>query len=322
MENSRKTKKYILISLLILCSLFGIYKVWTIIPDYSAQQTSASSNCPEPVRDICRVSQDSAFNLYSSFQEKPESLDEIEQKKLADILTLLKSYGITQENDIEYLLAVAKGMGCGFSILAEVIIDLYQDKPDLFKEEYGYPLYYEQDGEIFYNTETLFMDIFARIKKAKLKDINHTVSNEVFILTYFGYDMHRTSIPFVDMPRYLSAVINDNTETAVFQRDISSKKYKEYMDRKDFDYACIALFDFVLSPYGSNPCEGNHTSIDSGHWMRITDITKDGHYIVSSWGEEWEILEGNPHFKNKTYAGIYQPLSDVDGGLIFLKVND
>ena len=321
MEYRKQHINNLIFSLLILFCFYGIYKIWAVIPDYSVQQTSESPNCPEPVRDICRVNQSDAFHLYRIFLNNPETLNEIDLMIFSDISSLLESYGITEDQDKEFILAAASASGCGHSILAEIIIDLYQDKPDLFKEKYGYPLYYEQDGEIIYNTETLFTDIFARTNKDKLKDIHYDYHDMYYVMTMLGYSMYGTDIKFDDMSRYLSDVLGENSETAAFKRNVSYKKYKEYMDRKDFDYACIGVFNFLLSPYGSNPCKNNTTTEGSGHWMRITGVTEDGHYIVSSWGEEWEMIKGTPFVEDKKFL-VFQPLSENDGGLVFLKVND
>lgn len=66
MKRGRKPKKFIIFSLLILCSLFEINKIWSIIPDYSVHHISTSANCTEPVREICRVDQRSAQKLYKT----------------------------------------------------------------------------------------------------------------------------------------------------------------------------------------------------------------------------------------------------------------
>lgn len=63
MEYRKQHNNNLIFSLLILFGFFGIYKIWAVIPDYSVQQTTESSSCPEPVRDICRVNQSDAFHL-------------------------------------------------------------------------------------------------------------------------------------------------------------------------------------------------------------------------------------------------------------------
>ncbi len=319
MENKRHKIKISFISLLILCSLFGVYKIWTIIPDYSSRQTAGLPSCPEPVRDICTVSQNDAFYLYSHSLDHPELLDEIDYMKVDDISALMESYGLTEDKDREYILAAASASGCGHSILAEIIINLYQDKPDLFEEEYGYPLYYERDGDIDYNSETLFTDIFLRINKNRLKEIHYDTYDSQYVMTMLGINVYGTDIKFDDMPEYLSSVVGEKTETAAFKRNVSYNKYMDYMVKKGFDYACIGVHKFVLVPYGSNPCKRNYTS-DGGHWMRITGVTEDKHFIVSSWGDEWELLENDPYVKDKIL--FFPSFSKNDGGLVFLNVVD
>ncbi len=280
MEKVKRYKKKILFTILFICSLIGAREFWNLIPDYSVSQHNLS-DYSENLRDICRVDQSGASDLYYTYMNEPDALDDIERKKLADIVELLGSYEVTDVSDRDYLLAISASTGCGYSILAEIVVDLYQDKPDVFEEEYGYPLYYEQNGEIDINSETLFTDIFLRMNKSKVKEISHETDNSKYILTMLGVSVYGTDIRFDDMPRFLADVIGEKTETVSLKRNISYDTYKEYMSRKDYDYACIALHKFALQPYGANPREYNYVS-DGGHWMRITGITKDQHFIVSS----------------------------------------
>ena len=48
------------------------------------------------------------------------------------------------------------------------------------------------------------------------------------------------------------------------------------------EYVNINTSNFKL--YDEN---GKPTGPIEGHWMMITDVTEDGQYIVSSWGERY-----------------------------------
>ena len=67
----------------------------------------------------------------------------------------------------------------------------------------------------------------------------------------------------------------------------------------------------------NKPFTVNDYISDGGHWMRIKGITEDKHFIVTSWGDEWELLNYSPYLEGKTLF-FFQPKNDNDGGLIFI----
>ena len=55
--------------------------------------------------------------------------------------------------------------------------------------------------------------------------------------------------------------------------------------------------------------------------MQIVDISQDNHFVVASWGQEWELTDYSPYVEDKKYLFI-QPKNENDGGLVFFKVGD
>ncbi len=266
---------------------------------------------------VCYVNQSTAYYLYKDYQDDPESLTETEKKMLGDMIMLLERSGfVEEEDDLYYIMAIAAASGCGYAFPAEIILDMYKDKPEIFENDYGYPLYYSADGEIIYNLDTLFLDIFLRINTEKIRKIIPEKDNIRYLLTLFGLSMYQTDIQFDEMDDVLHAVLNPAADVLTLQRNVSYKTYNKYLMKGKYDYACIALHTFKLRPYGSNPREDDYIS-DGGHWMRIKGITENKHYIVTSWGDEWELLNYSPYLEGKTLF-FFQPKNDNDGGLIFI----
>ena len=65
-----------------------------------------------------------------------------------------------------------------------------------------------------------------------------------------------------------------------------------YQERsKDYNYAVIALYNFELTPYGSNAGTEKIRVENAGHYMQIIGVSENGNFIVSSWGREFELTD-------------------------------
>ncbi len=318
MEKIRQNKKKIVLCILIFACLFALRELWSVIPDYSVNGITVPEYA-EADLNTCRVNQADPFHLYESFLEAPETLSETELQKITDIISLLESYGAANEEDMKYILGVSNATGCGFAILTEIIYDLYKDRPDDFEKKYGYALYSEQDGEIEYNSEVLFTDIFLRMNKDKIQEIIDDDNDYRYLFTMVGAPLFDTDVRVNKMEKYVADVIGNNTKTVTVQRDLSYKTYNTYMVRDKYDYVFIAVHKYKLLPYGSNPRDKAYAS-NGGHWMRILGVNKGKHFIVSTWGSEWELVESSPYVEDKKF--LHQPLNDNDGGLVFIRIND
>ena len=80
------------------------------------------------------------------------------------------------------------------------------------------------------------------------------------------------------------------------------------MESGNYQYASIAVSKYKLEPYGINPEKAYKSN--GGHLMTITGISENGNFIVSSWGFEWELVEGQPYISNQ------------DGGLFLIHVDN
>ena len=84
--------------------------------------------------------------------------------------------------------------------------------------------------------------------------------------------------------------------------------------------ACIAAYRFELKPYGSNTETENYVAnqeSEDGHWMTITGVSENGNFIVSSWGQEWELLSSDV-YATFPVDGVQNENRD-DACLVFIK---
>ena len=105
-----------------------------------------------------------------------------------------------------------------------------------------------------------------------------------------------------------NAFLGQKVSVEILPRDISINSYKTAMESGKYQYASIAVSKYKLSPYGNNSEKEYYSSI--GHFMTITGISENGNFIVSSWGYEWELIEGTPY------------TSKQDGGLFLISIGD
>ena len=132
---------------------------------------------------------------------------------------------------------------------------------------------------------------------------NEVLPNQIAADSTDGDIDATVSVDREEMEEFFYEIAGPNCEYASVD-DVSVDTYERMMEY-GYDYASIALHNFTLKPYGTNPRPSE--TVDGGHWMSIIGISENGNYIVSSWGYEWEIVGCTP--------------KDVDG-LSFYKVGE
>lgn len=230
----------------------------------------------------------------------------IEQGKY--IYDLLVEHGITDENTMLKALHMQNMQGCGYSVITNWICDEYADNPEAFEEKYGYPLYIAIDDENgdeheSFNYAVLSVDAFLENNSDLLNDCSPNLD---------------VSIHPDEMAAEYSAIGGDH-EFDVTTRDISVETYQEHMD-EGYTGACIAAYRFELKPYGSNTETENYVAnqeSEDGHWMTITGVSENGNFIVSSWGQEWELLSSDV-YATFPVDGVQNENRD-DACLVFIK---
>lgn len=218
-------------------------------------------------------------------------MSDFEKRHLNMYYTILSKYGITRKGQQTGMMSTMTECGCGYVTIANMIADYYKSNSSEFERIYGYPLYDKnEDGKQVFNYDYILVDVFARnnqvdaVMKGKECSVKTYNYEEILKNSFTGQNVSITSYP----------------------KDISIETYKQAMESGKYQYASIAVSDYELTPYGSNP-DKKYTS-KNGHLMTITGISENGNFIVSSWGKEWELTKGKPQ-------NSYE-----DGGLFLVSV--
>nr|WP_300167675.1 hypothetical protein [uncultured Flavonifractor sp.] len=152
----------------------------------------------------------------------------------------------------------------------------YETRMAEFKEKYGCVLgTYDADGNLQISEE-------ARL--AMINEINSSYdANEVVTfdksrdgLTVFAQENHiRAYLEEKGInPDHLSYSVVSSVNSNQIQSDINSGKTAQVL---------------LLSGTEMHHENGGSQSLSGGHYVTITDVTEDGKYIVSSWGEKYYI---------------------------------
>lgn len=275
------------------------------------------------------TNQSGAYLLFKKYLENPNSLSDIEKKKVELIYNLFKDYNyVSPNNNIMYFVlnAFSNG-GCGIASISNVIIDKYsklKNGEKLFEEKYGFPLYYvDEYGNKRYNYEALHTKINLNYTS---KELNYDIWD---VLGVAGANEDRDYIKYIDEFNTFVSVYTRNSGIVnplfvkILNDELSndfpiSTKVKKYgniittigignnefdelvsdynTENLNHDYCVISAHSFTLKPYGESTIKeyGNKSmSYNAGHYMTITGISENANPIVSSWGYKFELLSSN-----------------------------
>ena len=216
-------------------------------------------------------------------------LTDFEKRHMDLYYKICNKYGVTRDRDVNLQLVNMEEHGCGFITMVNIIADYYKNNPTLFEQTYGFPLYdVTENGERVINYDLLLVDIYLRNNTGGLHNLS------------------------VDTDAYEDVLarsfVNQNVSVDLCPKDMSIETYRAAMESGNYQYASIAVSKYKLEPYGINPEKAYKSN--GGHLMTITGISENGNFIVSSWGFEWELVEGQPYISNQ------------DGGLFLIHVDN
>ena len=242
----------------------------------------------------------------------------LEDRKIISILK--KIYPNGDMEDYELLLARISNSGCGYTAMVNAVFQEYKGKEKEFEEKFGYPMYkVDAKGNLDYNYEYLIVEAFSSIWKNKgysvqelaadmedvswedgavsgdTGDISTGTNGEIakafadFLKKEYGLknaECYRNIIFDEDDNSWVSDLLNIN-----ISKEIGLDKYKiknSINEIKDLYNKGDGQIILAVSGYDLYDMEGNLDTEDGGgHAMYITGITKDGDFIVSSWGEKF-----------------------------------
>jgi len=257
---------------------------------------------------------------------------EYNQYMTSQINDIASDYGIDGKSFLKSLEGVQQ-TGCGYALIANAIFRAYIDKPEQFKEDMGYDMYYKDSkGNYIPNVDILMYDIFLSINADKYENGE------------------------VKMPKALDRVINI---VSLFDRDAAKKLKKvlsgTWLIPKDFKFKNIEIdfttltsteqmktwishgktVGYIDSQYTLFQNNDIYATRDSGlftdgmHYMEImgtyngkyNGVEFDG-YSLSTWGEKCWIKEKDISLGDKSAQTLLE-LMGIDSNTfgIDIKIN-
>ena len=230
---------------------------------------------------------------------------------------------------IEELFKEYNERGCSYVAACNVILQEYVDKPEEFKEKYGFDLY-DEDGELNYNKlfidycifsdDVIFSDNskgeeayvysvywyykdkpeeFEKKYKVPLCDKNDCLSKEANDALVAEYKEKSKNGGTVEVPFDFTGVPNqENRYEAYLEAHGDKASYECTKDTKDLDmekYRELTEqgYSVAVNCYNFTLYQEDGSiakdRIDAGHQMVVTGVTGDGRVIVSSWGKEYYV---------------------------------
>ncbi len=275
------------------------------------------------------ANQSYSYLLFKKYLEDPDSLTDIQKKRLDLINQVFEDFQYADLPDVvkkSILYAFHEG-GCALSSADNIIVDVYSRIPNgekLFEEKYGFPLYYvDENGIKRYNYAPLHTKINLNMVS---KDLNYDIKD---VLKLEGHDKERAYIKYVDdvntcLSSYTRFRGLTNSEFVNVLKDELGDKYdistdtesygnyitgamsylgigdngfsnfvSDYKNKKeDYDYVVINVHGFTLKPYDEATIEqiGTKELFNlGGHNVILNGISENGYPIVSSWGYKFEL---------------------------------
>ena len=240
---------------------------------------------------------------------------------LYDAVRTYPKYADYTDDQIKDLFDKINREGCGYVAMANAIFVQYHGDADAFERDFGFPMY-DENGE--YNFDRLLLDIYAETDDKYFLDEEYgmtSYTNDV-LNTYKGREdefRKEFGVPLYqngDNTRYNPAAqqavldrVGDRTVVEQQKKGINyldfenrmqhylkeknvpmSSQFQEMPSTKDVKAylkmgKSVSIIDNGFNLYDEN---GNiaHKNV-GGHWMTITEVTDDGRYVVSSWGDKY-----------------------------------
>ena len=189
--------------------------------------------------------------------------------------------------------------GCGYMALANSIC-LYmgnlENGGELFKQKFGYDLYFENNGSKSYNVETVALDLFlSRFSDMSCTDIINT--SETLGMSSLFNDYENTAKKLLEPLGINTSVVsvdsfhtNNSALSLILNSDDSSFKI---LSAFDFDMELL-LGDISATNHdkalSNSVIKSNVVKDVGGHAMLITGLDDYNNLIVSSWSQKYKFL--------------------------------
>lgn len=226
-----------------------------------------------------------------------DSLTQVESLKKASIQETVKKY-FPNASDVEIAsIARAYGsVGCSFMAFANSIATYFgsiENGALLFKDKFGYNLYFSENGNKSFNFETIALDCFLSYEQENT--VRDTCSNAKGLTMLNRIDAYNQFLN----PKGIEVKSNEQNSaynygdliTQLLNYGKSDNSFY-ILNATNFDLEYIkgdlpsmSLDNSVSETEFNSP---NQTKV-GGHAMLITDVSNNGDIFVSSWGQKYKV---------------------------------
>jgi hypothetical protein len=177
--------------------------------------------------------------------------------------------------------------GCGYVAIVNTIFVEYADKPAEFEKTFGYPMYHNGD----LNYDMLIADMYS--------SMDNTDGSG-------NFDPYNDYNPETDGNKGSYNAWTDKSGTGTYPSE-QAKFITNFMKDHGVDVSSTVTNNVTVDNFEQLSREGKQVVVDfyhgdllnmngtvaqtinGGHAMTVTGVTKDGKFIVSSWGKEYMI---------------------------------
>ena len=242
-------------------------------------------------------------------------------KELFKIVRSYPQYKDYTDEQIVKLLNQINKEGCGYVAVVNAIFVQFEDRAEDFEKTFGFPMY-DSNGD--YNYNRLLLDIYAATDNKYFLDSTQgpTALTHDTILQYVKAGKTDEFIAKYGVPLFVGdnklnpeaqqAILDEFEEQSVVTLDKSGmniynidNRLNAYMNQhcveckteEAWNLSTVEVQDhledgktvaILIEHFDLYREDGSIAREDvGGHWMTIIDVTDDGRYIVSSWGEKF-----------------------------------
>ena len=266
------------------------------------------------------------LQIYDGDQEKVlDQMKKLFDYKYSEDIMRLKNkpeFINMKMNDFEKVLFFANNPEgiCDYAALCNSIFDEFKNKPNAFKEVFGYDMYTIIDGKKHLNSDELLLDLYTSVNSKNISSLATFYVPEEYKHRFIFNDGQLSIVDLNQRKNALGRGLGyDNTiinewlaskgsnvkvkidsdfsyrfiESNIFDKNMTADEVKKLFKKYDDSSVIIGINKdkIPLNFYDEN---GNiylstHTwSEGAGHAVYLTDITDDG-IIVSSWGKKLKL---------------------------------
>lgn len=225
---------------------------------------------------------------YGANQQAPDFWQYINEDEYNSYLDIVQSYfpDMTRDEAKAYLKKLRQE-SCSYVSMINSIFEYYEGRPEEFEETFGYSMYNEE-GQ--YNFNALLVDLYCQ-------EDNHCAYGDVDAvnlaedLKWVDYDGDGNG----NWVEYGHGVTEENMKYRWEQYcanhgiDVNYEIGLSITPETYADYAQDGMVSISCDGFTLYDSEGNASKYDFCHCMTITGVSENGNYIVSSWGEKYEL---------------------------------